>query len=189
VGEGSFQKTADPGKTKPAGAPIFLVGFMASGKSTVGRLVAARLGWQFRDLDRAIADAAGQTIPDIFASEGEEGFRRRETEAVREAAGLRRVVIATGGGAACREENLAQMLAAGHVIALAVSPEEVVRRTAGRTARPLLDGVADPLATAIALLGAREPFYSRAHARIETQNRTPDEVAVAVLRVLEATPT
>lgn len=158
---------------------------MASGKSTVGRLVASRLGWEFRDLDRVIADAAGLTIPEIFAQEGEEGFRQREADAVREAARLRRAVIATGGGAACREANLIAMLAAGHVVALSISAEQVVRRTQGRTARPLLDGAADPLAAAAELLRAREPFYARAHARIETRDRSPDEVAAAVLRVLE----
>ena len=170
---------------KPAGAPLFLVGFMASGKSTVGRLVAARLGWEFRDLDRVIADVAGRTIPEIFAVEGEEGFRRRETEAVRDASAWRRTVIATGGGAACREVNLVHMLQAGHVVALSVSPHEVVRRTQGRSNRPLLDGPRDPLAAAAELLVAREPFYARAHARIETQDRTPDEVAAAVMRVLD----
>lgn len=171
---------------KPADAPLFLVGFMASGKSTVGRLVAARLGWDFRDLDRVIAEAAGRTIPEIFAAEGEEGFRRRESQAVADAAALRRAVIATGGGAACREPNLSLMLSSGHVVALAVSPDEVVRRTQGRSNRPLLDGAADPLAAAAALLQARQPFYARAHATIQTQDRQPDEVAAAVLRVLEA---
>lgn len=177
---------AGRGTVRPAGAPLFLVGFMASGKSTVGRLVAARLGWEFRDLDRVIADAAGRTIPEIFAAEGEEGFRRRETEAVAEATALRNAVIATGGGAACREPNLSRMLAAGHVVALAVSPQEVVRRTQGRSNRPLLDGAADPLAAATALLQARAPFYARAHATIQTQDLQPDEVAAAVMRVLEA---
>jgi len=172
---------------KRPGAPLFLVGFMASGKSTVGRLVATRLGWEFRDLDRVIADAAGRTIPEIFAAEGEEGFRRREAQAVAEAAELRNAVIATGGGAACREANLSRMLAAGHVVALAVSPEEVVRRTQGRSNRPLLDGAPDPLVAATALMEARAPFYARAHATIQTQDRQPDEVAAAVMRVLEAT--
>lgn len=179
--------TFEEGAGRPAGAPLFLVGFMASGKSTVGRLVAARLGWQFRDLDRVIADAAGRTIPEIFAAEGEEGFRQREAQAVAEAAALRHTVIATGGGAACREANLARMLASGHVVALAVTPEEVVRRTQGRSNRPLLDGAADPLAAATALLRAREPFYARAHATVQTQDLGPDEVAAAVMRVLEAT--
>lgn len=159
---------------------------MASGKSTVGRLVAARLGWEFRDLDRVIADAAGRTIPEIFALEGEEGFRRREAQAVAEAAELRHTVIATGGGAACREPNLSRMLGSGLVVALAISPEEVVRRTQGRSHRPLLDGAADPLAAAAALLQERQPFYARAHATVHAQDRGPDEVAAAVMRVLEA---
>jgi len=72
-------------------------------------------------------------------------------------------------------------------VALAVTPEEVVRRTQGRSNRPLLDGAADPLAAATALLRAREPFYARAHATVQTQDLGPDEVAAAVMRVLEAT--
>ena len=107
---------------------------------------------------------------------------------MREAAALRRTVVATGGGAACREPNLTRMLESGRVVALVVSPEEVVRRTQGRSSRPLLDGAADPLGAAAELLRAREPFYARAHARVETQDRTPEEVAAAVMRVLEASP-
>jgi len=84
-------------------APIFLIGFMGSGKTTVGRLLADRLGWAFADLDDLIVRSAGLTVAEIFAREGEEGFRRRETEAVRGAAGRQRSVVATGGGAACRE--------------------------------------------------------------------------------------
>src|SRR4029079_15633885 len=129
---------ASPRMTAPdADAPIFLVGFMASGKTTVGRLLADRLGWAFADLDELVTRAAGRTVPEIFAAEGEAGFRRRESAAVREAAGRRRAwcgrvdappcaeaavrrggVGATGGGAACREENLAAMLEGGRVIAL-----------------------------------------------------------------------
>lgn len=169
----------------PMDRPLFLVGFMASGKSTVGRLVASRLGWQFRDLDELIAAAAGQTIPQIFAAEGEGGFRAREVEAVRAATGLRRTVIATGGGAACREENLAAMLGAGVVVTLEVSPDEVLRRAGGRPARPLLANATDPRMTVVDLQRAREPFYARAHARVATDGRTPDQVAAAVLRVLE----
>ena len=175
--------------TIPGGArdaPVFLIGFMASGKSTVGRLVASQLGWDFRDLDEVIETTAGRSVPEIFAAEGEAGFRQREAEAVRQAATLRRTVIATGGGAACREENLALMLAAGPVVRLAVTPDEVVRRAAGRPTRPLLSGAADPRAAAAALLAAREPFYARAHARVDTQDRPPAQVAADVLRMIEA---
>jgi len=159
---------------------------MASGKSTVGRLLAAQLGWDFRDLDQVIETTAGRSVPEIFAAEGEAGFRQREAQALRQAATLRRTVIATGGGAACREENLNLMLASGPVVALAVTPDEVARRAAGRPDRPLLSGAADPRAAAAALLAVREPFYARAHARVETQDRAPAEVAADVLRVIEA---
>ena len=111
-----------------ADAPIFLVGFMASGKTTVGKVVASRIGWAFADIDDLVTKAAGLSVAEIFAAEGEEGFRRRESDAIREAAARTRAVVATGGGAVCREENLALMLAAGRVVALAVSAEEAVAR-------------------------------------------------------------
>jgi shikimate kinase len=168
-------------RTSAPEAPIFLIGFMGSGKTTVGELVAAQLGWAFADLDQDIAAAAGLTIPEIFAREGEAGFRRRETEALRAAAGGRRAVVATGGGAACREENLALMLSAGRVVALRVSPAEAVRRAGRRSGRPLLDGRADPLVAATELLAARQPFYARAHLHVETDGRGPEDAARAVL--------
>jgi len=129
-----------------------------------------------------VTRAAGQPVADIFAAEGEAGFRRREADALREAAGRRQAVIATGGGAACREDNLAAMLAAGHVVALAVSAEEAIRRAGASSGRPLLDGKADPVAAARALLDARRTFYERAHVRIDTDGRTPADIADAVLR-------
>jgi shikimate kinase len=172
-----------------AEAPIFLIGFMGSGKTTVGGLVAERLGWPFADLDDLVIRAAGASVAEIFAREGEEGFRRRETEAVRAAAASRRQVVATGGGAACREENLALMLGTGRVVALDVSAAEAIRRTGDRSGRPLLDGSADPLSAATALLARRRSFYARAHLRVTTDGRTPAEAAGAVLRGLGlATP-
>ena len=176
-----------PQPSAPEG-PIFLIGFMGSGKTTVGRLLAKRLGWSFADLDDLIVRSAGLSVAEIFAREGEEGFRRRETEAVRAAAARRRSVVATGGGAACREENLALMLASGRVVALAVSAAEAVRRTGSRSGRPLLDDSADPLAAATALLSARQPFYARAHLRVETDRRTPGEAAGEILGGLRLGP-
>jgi len=164
-----------------ADAPIFLVGFMASGKTTVGKLVAERLGWAFDDLDDLVTRAAGRPVADIFAAEGEAGFRRRESDALREAAGRRRAVIATGGGAACREDNLVAMLAGGVVVTLAVSPEEAIRRAGSLSGRPLLDGKVDPVGAARALLDVRLEFYERAHVRVDTDGRTPADIADAVL--------
>jgi shikimate kinase len=173
-----------------AGAPIFLIGFMGSGKTTVGGLLAIRLGRVFADLDDLIVQAAGLPIPEIFAQEGEAGFRRREMEALRAAAGGRDTVVATGGGAACREENLALMLASGRVVALEVSAAEAVRRTGRRSGRPLLDGSADPLGAATELLVKRQPFYARAHLRVDTGGRTAEEAAEAIIDglALEAIP-
>jgi shikimate kinase len=167
-----------------AEAPIFLIGFMGSGKTTVGGLLAARLGRVFADLDDVIVEAAGVSIPEIFAREGEAGFRRRETEALRAAAAGRGTVVATGGGAACREENLALMLASGRVVALEVSAAEAVRRTGGHSGRPLLDGSADPLGAATALLARRQPFYARAHLRVDTGSRRPEEAAEEIVNGL-----
>jgi len=170
-------------------APIFLIGFMGTGKSTVGRLLAAGIGFAFTDLDDVITRAAGHSVAQIFASEGEPGFRAREEQAVRAVAVLRRTVIATGGGAACREANLAAMLAAGSVVALSATPAEVIRRTGTGPGRPLLHGKADPEGVAAALLAEREPFYARAHQRVDTVGKAPVEVAreiVAGLRRLRA---
>jgi shikimate kinase len=167
-----------------AEAPIFLIGFMGSGKTTVGGLLAARLGRAFADLDDLIVQAAGVPIPEIFAREGEAGFRRRETDALRAAAAGRGTVVATGGGAACREENLALMLASGRVVALEVSAAEAVRRTGRKSGRPLLDGSADPLAAATELLAKRQPFYARAHLRIDTVTRGPEEAVEEIANAL-----
>jgi shikimate kinase len=161
--------------------PIVIIGFMGTGKTTVGRLVADRLGRRFVDLDRVIEEVAGRSIPEIFRADGEPGFRRLETEALGRALGEGGAVIATGGGAACREPNLGMMLARGLVVALSATPEESLRRTGRASGRPMLDDASDPLAQARELLRQREPFYARAHVRIDTVGRAPDEVAAAVL--------
>jgi shikimate kinase len=169
-------------------APIFLVGFMATGKTTVGRILAARLGWRLVDLDDVIAREAGRTVPEIFEAEGEAGFRAREARALAAASAERRAVVATGGGAACREDNLRTMLGAGRVVALAITPEEAVRRARGGAGRPLLAGQADPVASAAALLVARAPYYARAHLSVDTVGRLPQEVARDVLAWVEGAP-
>ena len=166
-------------------APIFLIGFMGTGKSTVGRLLAADIGFAFTDLDDVITRAAGHSVAQIFASEGEAGFRAREEQAVHAAAAMRRTVIATGGGAACREANLAAMLAAGRVVALSATPAEVIRRTGTGPGRPLLHGKADPEGVAAALLAEREPFYARAHQRVDTVGKAPAEVTREIIVLLQ----
>lgn len=172
----------------PAQRLIVLIGFMASGKSTVGRLIAQRLGLAFTDLDRAIEDRAGKSVAEIFKHEGEPGFRRREAEALAALLAGDDLVLATGGGAAAQPANLTAMLARGFVVALATEPEEVLRRIGSHSGRPLLDGAADPLGEARRLLAAREPFYRRAHATVDTVGKAPDAVATAVIAAWRARP-
>jgi shikimate kinase len=176
---------AHPMETFEPDAPIFLVGFMATGKTTVGRILAARLGWKLVDLDEVIVREAGQSVPRIFETEGEAGFRAREARALVTVSRERRLVVATGGGAACREDNLRTMLDTGRVVALAITPEEAVRRAGDGGGRPMLTGMqggqADPLERARTLLQARMPFYARAHLQVDTVGRLPQDVALDVL--------
>ncbi len=162
-----------------------LIGFMATGKTTVGRLVAEHLGRSFVDLDQVIEEAAGMKIAEVFRTAGESAFRRHESEALVRALDRQDTVIATGGGAACREDNLGTMLARAKVVALSATPAEVMRRTRGVSGRPLLDDAADPLSAAQRLLEEREPFYRRAHLRVDTVGKTPEEVAVEIARTLD----
>ena len=157
---------------------------MGTGKTTVGRLLALRTGGRFIDLDDVIVADAGRSIPDIFRAEGEPGFRQREAAALARVLGEVGVVIATGGGAACREPNLSLMLQKAEVVALAASPEETVRRTGARSGRPMLDGAADPLAAARELLAKREPFYRRAHLHIDTEGKRPEQIADEIVSAL-----
>ncbi len=161
---------------------------MATGKSTVGRLLARALGRPFVDLDTLVEETAQMTVAEIFRSSGEPAFRRYEAEALARALAMPDAVIATGGGAACREDNLQAMLTRGQVVALSAPPSEILQRTGRASGRPLLDGAADPVAAATELLRQREPFYARAHIRVDTVGKTADAVAAEVLAALPPRP-
>jgi len=169
-----------------AAKPLVLIGFMATGKSTVGRILAAELGLRFIDLDAAVEKSAGLSVADIFRSQGEAGFRRLESQALSESLESPNTVIATGGGAACQEDNLAAMLAKGFVVALSAPPAQILARTGGASGRPLLDGASDPLAAAQELLAAREPFYDRAHLKVDTAGLEPEAVAKIIIEALRS---
>ena len=167
---------------------IVLTGFMGSGKTTVGRLLAEQLGWQFADLDNRIEVGEGRTVPAIFAEQGEAAFRAAETRALREVLALDRVVIALGGGAAGTEANrhLLQR-AAGTTIMHLDAPFSVLfarceaqARKPGATARPLLG----EQAAAEQRYAQREPWYSAlAHHQVKAGD-APEKVVAAILTLI-----
>ncbi|MBA0125992.1 shikimate kinase [Haloechinothrix sp. YIM 98757] len=160
-----------------------LVGPPGSGKSTVGPLLAERLGVDFRDADADIEAAAGRSIPEIFTSDGEPAFRELEKRAVADGLGRYDGVYSLGGGAILAEETRA-LLAEHTVVFLSVSMPAGMQRTGMSTARPVLAGV-NPRATYKQLLEARLPLYrSVATAEVDTDERRPDEVVDAVLAAL-----
>ena len=137
---------------------IVLVGPMGAGKSHLGRLLAARMGLAFFDLDAAIESAAGLSINALFATEGEAGFREREARALADAVAGSPAVIATGGGAVLAEANRAAMRERGRVVYLSVDPATQLARVSSSTTRPLLQAT-DPAARLAALQAIREPLY------------------------------
>lgn len=162
---------------------IILVGFMATGKSTVGRRLASRLYRQVVDTDDLIEEEAGKSISRIFAEDGETVFRDMESQVAREVSGLTDHVIITGGGIVLRDENMEALKKAGVVVCLTASPESVFHRTRGTTHRPLLEGE-DPLARIRDLLAARRPFYAKADYVIDTSTLTIGEVEERILQIL-----
>ena len=156
-------------------APLFLIGFMAAGKTSVGRAFARAGGRTFIDLDDAVA-AMGESVASLVARDEPE-FRRREARALTDViAANADAVIATGGGAAAYGDNLDRMRAAGLVVALGVDVVEAEQRALGGPARPLLG-------SATQLAAARAPVYRRAHAVVDTMGRSIAEVAGAVAAV------
>jgi shikimate kinase / 3-dehydroquinate synthase len=161
---------------------IVLAGFMATGKTTVGRAIAASLGWEFVDTDYLIQQTAGMPIPDIFAKESEAGFRARERQAVESAAARRQAVIALGGGALVDAVNRQAVEAHGLVICLDADEDAILQRLSSKAAsrsRPLLAGE-DRRASVRALLAARAPHYATLPLHVNTTGRTVNDIASEV---------
>jgi shikimate kinase len=159
---------------------IVLVGFMAAGKSTVGRLLAESLGWRFVDIDAEIERSTDSTVAGLFRSRGQAAFRQLERERMEAFLREHDIVIAAGGGWAAQHDALDSVPDSAFVVWLNVSAEEAVRRAAreGDT-RPLL-AVSDPIGAARVLLAEREPSYGRADLRIDVNDRDPRDIAAAI---------
>jgi len=163
---------------------IILVGFMGTGKSVVGKRLADCLNHDFLDTDDLIAAAAGRSVPEIFAAEGETGFRNRETAVLRTLVRVTDTVIATGGGILGRDENLALMRGLGPMVCLTARPAVILERTRPWENRPLLSGATDPAQAVERLLRERAPRYALADITIDTSDRSLDEVVGEICRAL-----
>lgn len=161
---------------------IILVGFMGSGKSVVGRLLAKRLGRCFVETDEMISAQEGRSIREIFTTEGEGYFREREAELLDLLKLKRGDVIATGGGFPCREGRMEALKALGTVIWLAGDFETLYSRASRLGARPMLDG--RPAVEVQALYETRIPYYRQAHFTVDTGGLGVDQVVTRLLGLL-----
>jgi shikimate kinase len=158
---------------------LALIGFMGTGKSSVGRLAAHLLHFTFLDTDQVIEARAGKSISDIFQQQGEPVFREWEQRIVEELTHRKRTVIATGGGLPANPANLESLKTHALVVCLWASPEKIYERVRDHAHRPLLNEP-DPLAKVRQLLAAREPHYRQADVLVNTELRTVREVAIQV---------
>lgn len=164
---------------------IALTGFMAVGKSAVGRTLARKLGRRFVDLDRMIEKSEGMRVQDIFSRKGESYFRQAERQALAEVLGQEEQVIATGGGVVIDEENLRLLRERSFVVCLTAAPEVLLRRAGKSKQRPLLKG-ADRAQRIGELLAQREKNYAQAHVAVDTSHLTVEQVVEKILERLNA---
>jgi shikimate kinase/3-dehydroquinate synthase len=159
---------------------VVLVGFMAAGKTTVGRELAALLGWDFRDLDAWIEERAGATVAEIFDRRGEEFFREQERRAAGEAASLARCVVAAGGGAFATPATRESLRQGALTVWLRCALDTVIARTSGDRSRPL----ARDRERMRRLFAEREPFYGLADLAVDTDHASPAEVARRIAQAM-----
>jgi shikimate kinase len=163
---------------------VLLVGFMGSGKTSVGREVAARLGWRFEDFDQAVEAEEGRTVAEIFAARGEPYFREAERRVGERLLGEERVVLAAGGGWAAVPGRLRTLPPGTASFWLRVSPEEALRRISRQPGRrPLLERP-DPLQAAARLIGERSRWYREARWTVDTDRSTVEDVSAGILSIL-----
>ncbi len=159
---------------------IALIGFMGTGKTSVGRLVAEQLHYEYLDTDEVIQTSTGRSITDIFAKDGEPAFRALEQKVVGDLAGRKKTVISTGGGLPVNPANLASLKTHALVVCLWSSPEKIWERVRHQGHRPLLHDE-NPQVKIRELLAAREPFYKMADVLLNTELRSVREVAQQVV--------
>lgn len=155
--------------------PIALIGFMGSGKSSIGPMLAQKLNYRFVDTDTLIEEKAGQKIPDIFAKQGEKAFREMETAVLEDLAKETNLVIATGGGIILREKNRDLLENSTFLVSLITSPEIIFERTRTDNNRPLLQDP-NPLLKIKTMLSERKAFYEIGNLQINTDSDSVEHI-------------
>lgn len=161
---------------------LVLTGPMGSGKTSVGRLLACKLGYEFVDLDALIVEQEGSSINEVFARNGEQVFREMETASLATLADRTRMVLATGGGAVIKEENRQLMRMIGTVVNLMADIPSLAQRLEHAVDRPLLSGDEPREIRLERLVRERERFYADADIRIDTTGKTLEDVAAEIMR-------
>lgn len=165
---------------------IVLIGFMGTGKTSTGQLLAARLGKTFLDMDQQIEAETQMPIPEIFHRYGEEHFRDLETNLAQRLSKPQNIVIATGGGTVKRAQNLQALRAGGVIVALHANAEAILRRTQKVGERPVLDreGADDRMGAILALMKERAGLYANADFQVDTSALEPSDVVEEILMFL-----
>ena len=165
-------------------ANIVLVGFMGTGKSVVGRVIAQKLEFHFIDTDDVIEQTSKAKISDIFAEHGEDYFRDLESQAVKSVVLMKNQVVATGGGVVLRSSNIDLLRTGGPIFCLNATPKAIWDRVRSSRSRPLLRGP-EPLKKIETLLDKRAPYYALADHQIETTGVAVDRVADEIISYIE----
>jgi shikimate kinase len=159
---------------------IVLTGFMGTGKTAVGKELARILDMKLIDVDMEIESSRQMTINKIFEEFGEPVFREIETDMIKKVSRNKQVIISTGGGAVLKRENMETLRETGIIVCLMASPETILRRTGSSNDRPLLH-VENPLKKIKELMDFRKPYYEKADIVIETEGKTPLQIAEEIV--------
>ncbi|TYZ27633.1 shikimate kinase [Selenomonas caprae] len=166
---------------------VVLIGFMGTGKTSTGKMLAAKLGAAFIDMDQKIEEEAGMSIPDMFARKGEAYFREQERALVKRLAARRNAVISTGGGTVKNPDNVADFKKSGVIVCLSASVDAVLARTNRRGTRPVLDSAdqGDRRKAVEQLMAERRELYKQADFTIDTSELSPLQVVENIVRFLK----
>ncbi len=164
---------------------VILTGFMGTGKTEVGRMLAQKLGYKLIDADTEIEKEQKITITEIFKQYGEPKFRDIEADVIKRLSLIKNSVISTGGGAVLRQENIDNLKKNGIIICLTASPETILKRTGNNNDRPLLQ-VENPLQKIKELLEFRKPYYERSDVMIDTEGKSPLQVVEEIIEKVKS---